>query len=682
MTIDLRQFHQVFFEETTEHLETMECVLLEISPDTPAPASIDALFRAAHSIKGGAGTFGFPDLAEVAHALEASLDRARRGSTRLSTGMVDALLRAVDVLRRQLDAHRGRGPADPAEAAALPTLLRQAEADTLQLPAPPPPTTAAALLGRSSIDLHFDAKAAATPEALDRLLNALLDLGEMDVLQSGDAANAEQWRFRLRTDLALPALRDHLSFLVPPASLRLIAEDQRDAGTVPPGEADYGFFPDAPGAPEPAKAAQAPTPNPATPPASATVLPLASAAKEAAEPAPLALEQGSIRVSVHKVDQLLNLMSELVINQAMVAQAATKLDPLLHERLCLGIEQFERHTRALQEAVMSLRLLPIGSVFSRFPRVVHDLARQLNKQVRLVIVGEATELDRGLIEKITDPLTHLLRNSLDHGIEAPATRRAAGKDETGTITLEAYHQGGSMVIEVGDDGAGLDRERILAKAREQGFAVGNALTDEEVWRLILSPGFSTATTVTAVSGRGVGMDVVLRNVQALGGRLELESRPGQGTTVRLRLPLTLAILDGMAVAVGSELYVIPLGMVVESLQPAPGQLKTVAGRGRLVQVREQYLPLLPLHELFSIAPLHPNPAQGIVVVIDCDGRQLALQVDDLVLQQQFVIKNLERNYRRVPGIAGATILGDGRVALILDPAGLARMSARTTARAA
>jgi two-component system chemotaxis sensor kinase CheA len=331
---------------------------------------------------------------------------------------------------------------------------------------------------------------------------------------------------------------------------------------------------------------------------------------------------------------------------------------------------------------MSLRMLPIGFVFSRFPRMVRELAQQMHKEVRLHTLGEATELDRGLIEKVSDPLNHLIRNSIDHGIESPDERRAAGKDVNGTVTLKAYHQGGAIVIEVCDDGRGLDRARILAKARERGLAVSEAMSDQEVWALIFAPGFSTAEKVTEVSGRGVGMDVVQRNVHALGGSIEIESSAGQGSTFRLRLPLTLAILDGMSVAVGDELYVIPLSMVIESLQPAPEQLKRVTGRGELVQVREQFLPLVPLYKVLGARPRHANPAQGIVVVIDCEGRRVALQVDELVGQQQFVIKNLERNYRRVAGLAGATILGDGRVALILDPAGLARQHLRNQLQAA
>lgn len=672
MNVDLSQFHQVFFEETLEHLDTLERVLLATEPEHPAEGEIDALFRAAHSIKGSAGTFGFQDLAEIAHHLENSLDRVRRGKLSLSSTLVDAALRAVDLLRRHLAAHRGAGEADPAALASLPTLLRQAEqaprpADAVSMPAKADTPAAAP----APLIISYAPDADATPEALDALLNALLDLGAMEILESGTSEG--RWRFSLQCAHSPMEVAARLTRLVAPASLQVECAGQSGPSSRAPA---YGFFPDAPGAPKIPAAA-----NEAAEPAPAKVLPLEAPVQLLPEAA-AAMELGSIRVSVPKVDLLVNLMSELVINQAMLAQAAAGLDTQLHPRLCLGIEQYERHTRALQEAVMSLRLMPIGFVFSRFPRLVRDLAQSLGKDVRLATLGEATELDRGLVEKIADPLTHLLRNSLDHGIEPAAARRAAGKDPVGTITLEAYHQGGSMVIEVSDDGAGLDRDRILAKAREKGLPVSEGMGDEEVWRLIFTPGFSTAREITAVSGRGVGMDVVQKNVHGLGGRIEINSRPGLGTTFRLRLPLTLAILDGMAVAVGEELYVLPLSLVLESLQPAARQLKRVAGREHLVQVREDYLPLLALHELLEVRPRHIDPAQGIVVVIECDGRRLALQVDDLVLQQQFVVKNLERNYRRVPGIAGATILGDGRVALILDPAGLARRHGERLARAA
>jgi two-component system chemotaxis sensor kinase CheA len=350
------------------------------------------------------------------------------------------------------------------------------------------------------------------------------------------------------------------------------------------------------------------------------------------------------------------------------------VDPVIYANLLNGLGQLERNTRDLQEAVMSIRMMPIGFVFSRFPRVVRDLAGKLNKQVELRTLGEGTELDKGLIEKITDPLTHLVRNSLDHGIESPERRIAAGKAPKGVITLQASHQGGNIVIEVADDGAGLDREKILAKARERGLPVNDAMSDNEVWQLIFEPGFSTAEAVTDVSGRGVGMDVVRRNIQAMGGQVEISSAAGQGSRVTIRLPLTLAILDGMSIAVGGEIFIVPLAYISESLQPKPEDVKTVAGKGRVVHVRGEYLPLIALHEVFGLEPHTTEPHEGILVLLETDGKKAALFVDELVGQHQVVIKSLESNYRKVPGISAATIMGDGRVALILDIGALVRLS--------
>ncbi len=381
---------------------------------------------------------------------------------------------------------------------------------------------------------------------------------------------------------------------------------------------------------------------------------------------------GSIRVSTEKIDALINLVGELVITQAMLTQQAGQLDPVQNEKLLSGLSQLDRNTRMLQEAVMATRMLPMEAVFSRFPRVVRDLAGKLGKQVRLVTVGEQTELDKSVIEKITDPLNHLVRNSLDHGLENPADRSAAGKDQTGTITLRASHQGGHIVIEVIDDGRGLDRQRILAKAQEKGIACADGMTDGEVYQLIFAPGFSTAEQVTDVSGRGVGMDVVKRNIQALGGSVELSSTPGKGATVLIRLPLTLAILDGMSVAVGDEVFILPLSSVIESLQPHPDQVKRVAQEGTVVRVRNEYLPLVDLRDWFALPGQRRAPQDAIVVIVESEGRKAALQIDELVGQQQVVIKSLEANYRRVRGVSGATILGDGRVALILDAAAAVR----------
>jgi two-component system chemotaxis sensor kinase CheA len=382
----------------------------------------------------------------------------------------------------------------------------------------------------------------------------------------------------------------------------------------------------------------------------------------------------SIRVGIEKVDQLINLVGELVITQAMIEQRTSSLDPMHHERLLSSVSQLTRNTRDLQEAVMSIRMMPMDYVFSRFPRMVRDLATKLGKKVEFVTHGAATELDKGLIERIVDPLTHLVRNSIDHGIELPSVRAAAGKSETGRLSLSAGHQGGNIIIEVTDDGGGLNRERILEKARQQGLPVADNMPDGDVWQLIFAPGFSTAEAVTDISGRGVGMDVVKRNIASMGGVVDIRSLKGFGTTISISLPLTLAILDGMSVKVGEEIYILPLGYVIESLQPAAGDIKEISGQGRVIKVRGEYLPLIPLYQIFDIVPAHTDPVKGIVIILESDGKKAALFVDELVGQQQVVVKNLESNYRKVAGISGATILGDGGVSLIIDVAALLRSS--------
>ncbi|MEW6164168.1 MAG: chemotaxis protein CheW [Pseudomonadota bacterium] len=402
------------------------------------------------------------------------------------------------------------------------------------------------------------------------------------------------------------------------------------------------------------------------PPAAADKRSVASVAKPGSDT--------SIRVGVDKVDQLINLVGELVITQAMLTQSAVQLDPVEFERLHNGLIQLERNTRDLQEAVMSIRMMPMSVVFSRFPRVVRDISQKLGKQVELKTAGEETELDKGLIERIADPLTHLVRNSLDHGIEPPEERAAKGKQPIGTITLKAYHQSGNIVIEVGDDGAGLNRNKILAKARERGLNVHDQMNDQEVFALIFEAGFSTADQITEVSGRGVGMDVVKRNIAAMGGRVEISSMSGIGTRMTVRLPLTLAILDGMSVAVGGETYIIPLGYVIESVQVEPGMIKSVSGVERLLHVRGEYLPVVMLHELFHVPHAVGSLEEGIMIILETDGVKAALFVDAMVGQHQVVIKSLESNYRKVAGISGATIMGDGRVALILDASALVGMA--------
>lgn len=722
MAADLSQFYQVFFEEAQEHLANMESQLLELDLAQPDEEEINAIFRAAHSIKGGAATFGFTDMADVTHVLETMLDRVRRGELVMTTPMVDAALVAGDVLKTLLAAHRGQGAADVGAIGDVCERLRMLASGDAEQPEPAAAEAEeTAVIGPRRISFAAAPHAAENTVVVDNLLAELSDMGDITVVERpAPDQPAALWELRFAGGAADEELTAVLDFVALPGSV-LITSD------VPAGahetDESFGLFDNAPATAEQACTAGAddafglfeplaPKEQAAPPPdegfglfdeASSkfpsaevkSVLPqpvarppvqVATAnAPKASAPQPVAKgsgDSGSIRVSVDKVDQMINLVGELVITQAMLAQSASQLDPVLFERLFGGLTQLERNTRDLQESVMSIRMLPISMVFSRFPRVVRDLSQKLGKQVELKLGGETTELDKGLIERITDPLTHLVRNSIDHGIEMPETRAAAGKPAVGTINLRASQQGGNIVIEVSDDGAGLHRERILAKARERGLPALDTLTDGEVWQLIFEPGFSTAEKVTEVSGRGVGMDVVRKNVAALGGRIEIESVAGVGTRTTVRLPLTLAILDGMSVAVGSEIYVIPLSHVIESLQPTRQMAKSMGGLERLLHVRGEYLPLIALHEVFGVATKHTDITEGITVILEADGVKAALLVDALVGEQQVVIKSLEANYRRVPGIAAATIMGDGRVGLILDVTALLAQVNSATRKAA
>ena len=779
MAIDMSQFYQVFFEESAEHLAAMEALLLDLDIDNPDMEQLNAIFRAAHSIKGSAGTFGFTDLSETTHILENLLDRIRKQELTLRADMVDAFLEAGDQLKEMLEAHQGRGEVDPASVEAICEKLRRLSSDEpvpQTVTAPASPTPAASQSNAERVyDIQFvPTERSANSASIANLLDELRTLGKLDVLQqpAPEAGAVGFWQLRLVTAEAQSRFADQIDFIADNGAWR-IAEDK--ACTVD-GQEAFGFFGDSPGVPDeeigygffaPLSGAEPAMPLadvvedgaygffeplPSAAPVDTAVsvprgeegegygffapLPAAQAERLAVTPAPAAMgEEGdgygffaplpvqavmptpvatvdevappvvvsapvveskppaketppkaarsataaasgdsSIRVSVEKVDQMINLVGELVITQAMLLQTATQLTGNVPERLINGLAQLERNTRDLQESVMSIRMMPISFVFSRFPRVVRDLSGKLGKQVELKTSGETTELDKSLIERITDPLTHLIRNSLDHGIELPEKRIAAGKNPVGTITLKAYHQGGNIVIEVGDDGAGLPRNKILAKARERGLQVSDQMTDGEVFNLIFEAGFSTADQVTDVSGRGVGMDVVRRNIQAMGGRVEIESMLGVGTRMTVRLPLTLAILDGMSVAVGDQTYILPLSYVIESLQPQPGDIKTLSNQARVIQVRGEYLPVVVLPEVFNIKSRWSDFTQGIMVVLDADGMKAALFVDALVGQHQVVIKSLEANYRRVPGVSGATIMGDGHVAMILDVSAIAGLA--------
>ena len=649
MSVEISQFFQVFFDEAAELLAEKERLLLGLDPASFDMADIDAIFRVAHSIKGGAATFGLADMTGVTHVLETLLDRLRKGETALTIAHIDAFLAAKDVLQMQLRGHREGAAVDTAEVDALLARLHVLAEQDSSTPAP-------AATGKAQAAARAVRMVRITMPGISAADFAALG-DELALLGRVSPVAGEVPGVLLETAESCDDIAALCTFIVDPELLRIEEASTSPAPALP--DPPYELF-DMPVLPA-ATTAVAKAPEPGAP----------ARHERAAAPAANGPESSSIRVSVEKVDQLINLVGELVITQAMIEQRTHGLDPMLHEKLLSGVSQLTRNTRHLQEAVMSIRMMPMDYVFSRFPRMVRDLAAKLGKKVDFVTQGAATELDKGLIERIIDPLTHLVRNSIDHGIESPDARSDAGKEAAGTLTLSAAHRGGHVVIEVSDDGGGLNRERILAKARQQGLAVSDAMPDAEVWQLIFAPGFSTAEAVTDVSGRGVGMDVVRRNIAALGGQVDIRSVAGQGSTVSIALPLTLAILDGMSVRSGDEIYILPLNYVLESLQPQPQDISRIAGQGQVVRVRGEYLPLVSLRQVFDTGE-GADAGPGIAVILEADGQRAALLIDELVGQQQVVVKNLEANYRRVAGISGATILGDGSVALILDVGALLR----------
>jgi two-component system, chemotaxis family, sensor kinase CheA len=702
---DLTQFYQVFFEEAGENLDRMEQQLLEIDITAADDEELNSIFRCAHSVKGGAATFGFADVAELTHQMETLLDKLRRHELEPTDAMVDVLLQSGDALRAQLARHQGVGgpEVDTTEllfairamvAGEAPVVLAKPAAAASPVPAPaaavaeataPAADAKAANAGARQLELRVGPLD--NPDQANNLVDLfkeITDLGSIEPIDGGQASDGMR-RFKVVTTSSDSDLLDLFTFHVAREAVALLPLGQGygfHAGSPgapaepaqPAADLGYGFFDEAPGAPTAgASAAAAPA---AVATDSATSKAGASGkAPKAAEKAPAAaLESATLRVSIEKVDQLINLVGELVITQAMLAQNSAKVDPALYQQMAAGLADLDRNTRDLQESVMSIRMIPMSMVFSRFPRMLRDLAGKLGKKVEFVTKGEATELDKGMVEKITDPLTHLVRNSCDHGIELPAERLAKGKPEQGTITLSASHQGGSIVIEVRDDGKGLSREKLIKKARERGIDAPDSMSDADAWALIFAPGFSTAEVVTDVSGRGVGMDVVKKNITALGGTVEIDSAEGYGMSVKVRLPLTMAIMDGMSVGVGEEVYILPLSSVVESFQVQPGVIKTIGGSGRVVEVRDEFMPVLELEQVFGVPRFDFENVSGIMVVAEAEGGRVALLVDELLGQQQVVVKNLEANYRKVNDVSGATIMGDGRVALILDVGSLVRRS--------
>ncbi|WP_211186789.1 chemotaxis protein CheA [Rouxiella aceris] len=671
--MDISDFYQTFFDEADELLADMEQHLLLLDPLAPDIEQLNAIFRAAHSIKGGAATFGFTVLQETTHLLENLLDGARRAEMSLSTDIINLFLETKDIMQEQLDAYKSSQVPDAESFQYICAALRQLalEAQQEKDAASAPDLHVVATSAASATNTPAKAPASGSPSIrirLSGLKTADIPLMLEELGNLGEVTDPVQTDSSVEVTLLTTVSEDDIS-----AVLCFVLEPDQISFTRP-------------GAAAAAESETVPTETVVAAAAPVEAVAAAPAPEVAARPAPVltavpaseppkargakAAESTSIRVAVEKVDQLINLVGELVITQSMLAQRSDQLDPVAHSDLLNSMGQLERNARDLQESVMSIRMMPMEYVFSRFPRLVRDLASKLNKQIELTLLGSSTELDKSLIERIIDPLTHLVRNSLDHGVELPEVRIANGKDPVGNLTLSAEHQGGNICIEVIDDGAGLNRERIIAKAISQGMNVNENISDEDVGMLIFAPGFSTAEKVTDVSGRGVGMDVVKRNIQEMGGHVEIHFQAGKGTTIRILLPLTLAILDGMSVKVGKEVFILPLNAVMESLQPLSEDLHPLAGGERVLQVRGEYLPLVELFQVFDVTEAKTEATQGIVVILQSAGRRYALLVDQLIGQHQVVVKNLESNYRKVPGISAATILGDGSVALIVDVSAL------------
>ena len=667
--MDITEFYQTFFDEADELLLDMEQHLLELDPHDPDSEQLNAIFRSAHSIKGGAATFGFTLLQKTTHTLENLLDKARHDELTLTPDIIDIFLDTKDVMGSQLDAYKsdrlpddesfnricevlGRVEQSVADAAVITTQAVSSQDSTGDEPAETTAVSAAAETGFAHHVTFTLSQLKATEVPL--LADELALFGTVYKTEEG----TDTLRIWLGTNTDIEDVCGVLCFVVDESQ---IAHEETPA--------------------EELAAILAVEEKPAEQEEPEVVLaPQAAPEAKQAEPArktPAAKtkgDSGSIRVAVEKVDQLINLVGELVIIQSMLTQHSQQVEQSEYAELLSSIVQLERNSRALQESVMSIRMMPMDYVFSRFPRMVRDIASKLNKKIELKVEGSSTELDKSLIERIIDPLTHLVRNSLDHGIERPEVRAANGKREAGTLTLAAEHQSGNICIEVRDDGAGLNRERILAKARQQGMDVHDNMTNDEIAMLIMAPGFSTAEVITDVSGRGVGMDVVKRNIQDMGGRIQIGFTEGKGTITRILLPLTLAILDGMSVKIADDVFIVPLSAIISTLQPRQEDIYRLAGEEKMLLVRGEYLPLVEMHQVFGIDGAERDLAKSIALIVQNAGNRYALLVDKLVGQQQVVVKNVESNYRKIPGISAATIMGDGTVALIVDVAELQRMN--------
>ncbi|WP_454061267.1 chemotaxis protein CheA [Candidatus Nitrospira salsa] len=693
MAVDLSHFQDSFFEESAEHVETMETGLLDLEQRPTDLDLLNRVFRAAHSIKGNAGMFNFTAIGGLTHKMENILDKLRNSQMVVTKQIIDLLLQALDGLKTLLEVARG---GDSYDEAAIQEIEEQLVAccngETVDESSPS--ISEAIVSHEASLSRHRTVSISwkPLPELFQRgldpaqLFRELQELGtvremtvQTDALPPLEDMDAEccylAWKIDIETEKPLQDIDEVFDFVRDGSELT-ITDSVKDTteGYKTIGEILVEEGAASPKQIETALAAQKPLGQILVDHKSVTPQQVNQALTKQQQ-----MKKGegaSIRVDTEKIDKLINLVGELVITQSMITDLGEKFTmsqlPVLQERII----QLERNTRELQERVMSIRMVPIGATaFNRFPRLVRDLAGKSGKKIQLLMSGEETELDKTLIEAIGDPLTHLVRNSADHGLEGPEDRVAAGKPELGTIRLNAFHDGGNICIGVEDDGRGLNKQKILKKAIEKGFiADADQLSDDDIWQLIFRPGFSTADKITDVSGRGVGMDVVKRNIEALGGSVSIQSTEGQGSKLKLKLPLTLAIIDGMTVRVANENYIIPLISVTESIRPKPSDLQTVVGKGEVFNLRGEWVPMVRLYELFGAQPEFTDPAQALLVIVEAEGKRIALFVDELTGQQQVVIKSLEQNFRKIEGISGATILGDGQVALILDVPGLVKLS--------
>ena len=692
MAVDLSHFQESFFTESAEHVETMEAGFLELEERPQDLDLLNRIFRAAHSVKGNAGMFNFTAIAGLTHKMENVLDLMRNEKMPVTPHAVDVLLRSLDGLKSLLDAAQGEGEADEEAIQGLEQELQACQdgdsgsAVTENHPAAHE-ATAPQVNPWRLIKIDWVPLPELFQRGLDpaQIFKELHELGMVKLLQVQaehipplESMDPERcyltWAVEVETDVPMEKIEAIFDFVRDGSELTITdcapkqAEPYKrvgdilvEEGVVTPGEVADGL------------AKQKPLGEILVEDKKVTPQQVDKALQKQKQQKKG--EAASIRVDTEKIDKLINLVGELVITQSMITDLGEKFTidqlPVLQER----IVQLERNTRELQERVMSIRMMPIGSAFHRFPRLVRDLAGKSGKQIQLVMSGEETELDKTLIEAIGDPLTHLVRNSADHGLEGPEERVAAGKPERGTVRLHAFHDGGNICIAVEDDGRGLNRDKIVAKAVERGLiADGATMNDEDVYQLIFRAGFSTADTITDVSGRGVGMDVVKRNIEGLGGSVAIQSTPGKGSRLTLKLPLTLAIIDGMTVRVGENNYIIPLITVTESIRPKASDLQRIVGKGEVVNLRGEWVPLVRLYEAFNVTPEYTDPVQALLVIVEVENKRIAVLVDELTGQQQVVIKTLEQNYRKIEGISGATILGDGQVALILDVPGLATLA--------